>query len=119
MKLRTIVFVLFISVLLKLFLLYESIDGCAEIANGRIGVLTQDTEVGYFDGKATVFTLPQGLIVRDASAIGPGWFEAERFRIIITSNNKSLVDYSNNKDDLGNKYSEYYSTEIKNGTDKR
>lgn len=100
------------NVVLISALIYQALNGCAEIANGRIGVLSQDTKVGYFGGDKTVFTLPKGLVVREASATGAGWFEPIRFRIVVTSDNESLVDYSVSKEQLDGQYNEYYSAEI-------
>ena len=117
MKTKFLILALTISAFLNIVLFYlfafQALEGCAEIANGRIGVLTKDTEVGYFDGNATVFTLPKGLVVREASASGAGWFEPKRFRIVVTSDSESLVDYSINKEKLEGQNSEYYSAEIR------
>ena len=92
--------------------LYQALNGCAEIANGRIGVLSKDIEVGYFGSDKTIFTLPKGLAVREASATGADWFEPYRFRIVVTSDTESLVDYSVNEKKLKDQDSEYYSAEV-------
>ncbi len=89
----------------------QFLNGCAEIPNGRIGVLNQDVEAGYFDSDKAVFTLPKGLVVREASASGAGWFEPFRFRIVITSEGDDLVDYSKINEEPKDQNSEYYSAD--------
>ena len=42
--------------------------GCAEIEDGRTGVLGR-----------VLFTLPKGLVVREASATAADWFEPQLF----------------------------------------
>ncbi|MEL4897368.1 hypothetical protein [Crocosphaera sp. Alani8] len=112
-KLKTItIFMLILSVLFNLSLLSELIGRC-EVSNGRIGVLTQDIEIGHLKEKTTVFTLPKGLTVREVSATRSDLANLYKFRFVITSNSESLIDYSNNKGDLSNTYSEYYSTKNK------
>ncbi|MCB2141269.1 hypothetical protein KQH27_01015 [bacterium] len=86
--------------------------GCAEIANGRIGVLSKDTEIGYFGSDESIFMLPKGLVVSETSATGVDWFEPYRFRIVVTSDTESLVDYSVNAKELKDQDSEYYSAEV-------
>jgi hypothetical protein len=83
-----------LNLALALLLVYVVIEGTPEIANGKIGVLKQDLEIGRFGDNKTIFMLPKGLLVRDASAYGMGWFEPHRFRLVVTSGNKDLVDYS-------------------------
>lgn len=75
--------------------------------------MAQETKIGFFDGDTTVFTLPKGLVVREASATGAGWFEPYRFRIVVTSDSESLVDYSINEKKINGQNSEYYSAEIR------
>jgi hypothetical protein len=111
---KTLLVVLVLSVLLNVglagSLIYVGLMGCAETPNGKLGVLTRDLAVGRFDGRETVFTLPKGLVVRDASATGADWFEPHRFRLVITSESDGLVDYSKppEKADDG----EYYSADV-------
>ena len=108
--------ILTISILLNIALVViladKALMGCAEIANGRIGVLAQDIEVGYFGGNTTVFTLPKGLVVREASATGVDWFEPNRFRLVVTSERESLVDYSVKEEQQTRQDSEQYSADI-------
>jgi hypothetical protein len=107
---------LVISVILNFGLAYmlfaQAMDGCAEDPNGRVGVLIQDVEVGVFDTDETLFTLPKGLVVREASASGAGWFEPYRFRIVVTANNERFVDYEPSDEDLAVQSAEYYSAEV-------
>lgn len=80
----------------------------------RIGVLTKDLEVGSFSGTATIFRLPKGLTVRDASPrffAAVGQFEPHRFSIIITSENESVVNYHVARSNL-HLHQEYYSAEL-------
>ena len=112
--------ILSISIVLNIALLgvvifgfIKALEGCVEIPNGRIGVLKNDLEIGYFDNSTKVFTLPKGLVVKEASATGAGWFEPYRFRLVVTSDNENLVDYTNkNIESLPNN-SEYYSADIR------
>lgn len=92
----------------------KALEGCAEIPNGRIGVLKNDLEIGYFNNTTKIFTLPKGLVVKEASATGAGWFEPFRFRLVVTSDNNNLVDYSNKKIEFLKNDSEYYSADIRN-----
>jgi hypothetical protein len=87
------------------------LEGCAEIADGRVGLLKRDIEVGSFESGEPYFKLPAGIVVRDASATGADWFEPHRFRIVITSNDESLVDYSSDITIPEDQDSEYYSAE--------
>jgi len=89
-------------------------DGCAEMSEGRIGVLKQDVEVGVFDTNEAIFTLPKGLVVREASASGAGWFEPYRFRIVVTANNERFVDYEIGDETSEGRDGEFYSAEISN-----
>lgn len=119
LNLKSFIFkiVLFFSLLLNLVLIckiiHQALDGCAEIANGRIGVLTKDVEVGLFQGEGVIFKLPKGLVVREASATGAGWFEPYRFRIVVTSDEESIVDYSQSGQVPEGQNSEYYSVKIR------
>lgn len=109
---------LFISILLNIFLVlavifswfYNALIGCSEIANGKLGVLKRDVQVGLFDKEERIFTLPKGLAVLDTHATGMGYFEPYRFRIVITSDDKDLVDYSSEeKAKAFNPHGNYYS----------
>jgi len=109
--------ILSISIILNLVLagilivgFFKILEGCAEIPNGRIGVLNKNLDIGYFGNSKKVFSLPKGLVVKEASATGAGWFETNRFRIVITSDDDNLVNYHDIKPLLNN--SEYYSADI-------
>ena len=105
-----------ISVILNFGLAYVlfamAMNGCAEEPDGRVGVLIQDVEVGVFDTDETLFTLPRGLVVREASASGAGWFEPYRFRIVVTADNERFVNYEASDEDLAVQSAEYYSAEV-------
>lgn len=107
---------LIVSLVLNFGLAYmlfaQAMDGCAEDPDGRVGVLTRDVEVGVFDTDEILFTLPKGLVVREASASGAGWFEPYRFRIVVTANNERFVDYEPSDEDLAVQNAEYYSAEV-------
>lgn len=90
--------------------LITAIEGKTDAPNGRIGVLVKEVQVGAFNSDTVMFTLPKGLVVRDASVSGAGWFEPHRFRIVITSDDTSLVDYSS-KASLAQQ-TEHYSADV-------
>ncbi|MCG8550318.1 MAG: hypothetical protein MI799_07945 [Desulfobacterales bacterium] len=116
MKSKIIILTFALSILLNLclvvILFYQALNGCAKIADGRIGRLAEDTQIGFFGDSETLFTLPKGLVVRDASATGAGWFEPYRFQIVITSDNEALVDYSINERPPVKQDGEYYSADV-------
>lgn len=89
----------------------QGLNGCAEISDGKLGVLSKDIRVGIFDSDSAVLKLPKGLVVRDASARGAGYFEPHRFKIVVTSEDKSLVDYSVDTQ-ARNPHGEFYSADI-------
>ena len=81
----------------------------------ELGRLEKDIEIGYFSGDSTVFILPKGLTVRNASERGIsaiGQFENDRFQIIVTSDDRKMVNYDLPKDSL-NTFGNFYSSEIK------
>ena len=112
MKTFALICSLALNVCLGVFLLYLTLEGCAEVADGRFGVLARDIDVGVFDTSEVLFALPKGLVVRDASATGADWFEPHRFRIVVTSDDANLVDYSHDVVPLSGPASEYYSSEV-------
>lgn len=80
----------------------------------RVGVLTRDLEIGSFSGTKTLFRLPKGLTVRDASPqflAAIGQFEPYRCSIVITSEDEALVDYHVARASL-HQHQEYYSAEL-------
>jgi len=115
MKSAALIISMILNFGLAFMLFAKAMDGCAEEPDGRVGVLTQDVEVGVFDTNETIFTLPKGLVVREASASGAGWFEPYRFRIVVTANNERFVDYEPSEEDLAVQNGEYYSAEISEG----
>ena len=101
-----------LNVVLAAAALYMGLTGCAEIANGRVGVLVRDLPVGRFGGSDAIFTLPRGLVVRDASATGADWFEPHRFRIVVTTEDTNLVDFSAGAALPDDRSTEYYSADL-------
>lgn len=83
-----------LNLLLAGWLLELGLNGCAEVADGKLGVLRRELKVGPFGSDRSLFTLPKGLRVRNASATGAGWFEPHRFRLVVTSEDPNLVDYA-------------------------
>jgi hypothetical protein len=80
-----------------------------------LGRLEKDIEIGYFGGNKTLFKLPKGLYVRNASQRGIsaiGQFENERFEIVITSDNSDLINYDLPKDSL-RVFNNFYSVDIR------
>ena len=76
----------------------------------RTGILAKDLKVGIFDKKETIFTLPKGLTVKDASPRGLDAidrFEPYRFTIEVSTDDNNLIDYSNplKRHEFGNLYS--------------
>lgn len=59
-----------------------------------------------------MFTLPKGLLVRDASASGMDWFEPHRFRIVITSDDPGLLESVGTSATDRELNSEYYSADV-------
>ncbi len=94
-------------------ILYLILQGTPEIKHGRYGVLKENVDIGRFGETKKIFSLPKGLMVRDASASGMDWFEPNRFRVVITSERENLVDYSIDQKKAKSKYGEYYSADIK------
>jgi len=112
MKTVALVVSVFLNIGLAILLFLQLMDGCAEMSDGRVGILNQDVEVGVFDSSETLFTLPEGLVVREASASGAGWFEPYRFRIVVTASNERFVNYEPSTDELAEQDAEFYSAEV-------
>jgi hypothetical protein len=112
MKTFALTLSVFLNIVLAGLLIYSMLEGCAEIANGRIGELTQDIKVGYFGSNKSVFTLPKGLVVREASATGADRFEPHRFRLIVTTENEHLVNYTTRGRSEIEQHNEFYSADI-------
>ena len=68
-----------------------------------------DIELGRFGVKKKLFVLPKGLLVKDVSATGMDYFEPNRFKIIVTSEQDNLVDYTIDQKAASANYGEYYS----------
>jgi len=112
MKTFALIFSITLNFILGGLLLYVVLQGCAEVANGKVGILSDEIKIGIFGSNKVLFTLPKGLVVRDASATGADWFEPHRFRIIVTSDNPALVDYSQKIEPLSDQHAELYSAEV-------
>jgi hypothetical protein len=103
-----------ISILLNVFFILAFVWNWLNSLSNELGRLEKDIEIGYFQSEKTVFRIPKGLTVRNVSQRGLGaigQFENERFSIVITSNDASLVNYDLPKDSLDT-FSNYYSAEI-------
>ena len=82
--------------------------------SNELGRLEKDIEIGYFQSDNSVFKIPKGLTVKNVSERGLGaigQFENERFSIVITSDDASLVNYDLPKDNL-DMFGNFYSAEI-------
>ncbi len=104
-----------ISILLNIIFLLGWFWNWANTPSYELGRLEKDIEIGYFTGKTTKFVLPKGLTVRNVSQRGIsaiGQFENERFEIVITSDDPSLINYDLSKDSL-DAFGNYYSADIK------
>lgn len=80
----------------------------------ELGRLEKDVEIGIFTSDSTIFLIPKGLTVRNVSQRGIGaigQFENERFEIVITSDDPSLVNYDLPKDSL-QQFGNYYSADV-------
>ena len=77
----------------------------------ELGILNESIDVGLFGQSGTIFKLPKGLTVENIAPRGInaiGQFENERFSIIITSDQRNLVNYDVKEDKIhpnGNYYS--------------
>ena len=82
--------------------------------SNQLGRLEKDIEIGYFQSDNSIFKIPKGLTVKNVSERGLGaigQFENERFSIVITSDDPSLVNYDLLKDSL-DMFGNFYSAEI-------
>lgn len=110
--------ILTLSILLNIFfglnLALEKVNS----PNYKLGVLTQDVNVGFFANDSTIFKLPKGIIVRNVSPRGVaaiGQFENHRFEIIVTTDKEDLVNYNLPKNNLSQN-GNYYSADKSAGT---
>ena len=103
-----------ISILLNVFFILTFVWNWLNSPSNELGRLEKDIEIGYFQSDKSVFRIPKGLTVRNVSQRGLGaigQFENERFSIVITSDDASLVNYDLPKDSLDT-FGNYYSAEI-------
>jgi hypothetical protein len=79
----------------------------------RSGVLTKNIKIGNFGDKQTIFTLPKGLTVQDATPRGFAaidLFEPYRFTITVTTEDMKLVDYDYKR--MKHEFGSLYSADI-------
>ena len=103
-----------LSILLNVFFILAFVWNWLNSPSNELGRLEKDIEIGYFQSDKSVFRIPKGLTVRNVSQRGLGaigQFENERFSIVITSYDASLVNYDLPKDSL-DMFGNYYSAEI-------
>ena len=103
-----------LSILLNVFFILAFVWNWLNSPSNELGRLERDIEIGYFQSDKFVFRIPKGLTVRNVSQRGLGaigQFENERFSIVITSDDASLVNYDLPKDSL-DMFGNFYSAEI-------
>ena len=103
-----------LSILLNVFFILAVVWNLLNSPSNELGRLEKDIEIGYFQSDKSVFRIPKGLTVKNVSQRGLaaiGQFENERFSIVITSDDASLVNYNLPKDSL-DMFENYYSAEI-------
>ena len=92
-----------ISILINIIFLLGYFWNWINTPSYEIGRLEKDIEIGRFSSDSTIFKIPKGITVRNASQRGLnaiGQFENERFEIVITSDDQNLVNYDLPKDSL-------------------
>lgn len=99
-----------LSVLLNILLGWSLLIKQFNAPEIKTGILTKDIKIGRFGGKDTIFTLPKGLTVENATPRGfdaIDRFEPYRFSIVVSSDKDNLVDYSDKmkRQEYGNLYS--------------
>ncbi|MBE0663155.1 MAG: hypothetical protein IH597_11905 [Bacteroidales bacterium] len=103
-----------ISMLLNVLFILAFVWNWLNSPSNELGRLEKDIEIGYFQSDSSVFRIPKGLTVKNVSERGLvaiGQFENERFSIVITSEDASLVNYDLPKDSL-DLFGNFYSAEI-------
>ena len=101
---------IFLNVIFILFFAWNWLNS----PTNELGRLEKEIEIGYFLSDSSVFKIPKGLTVKNMSERGLGaigQFENERFSIVITSNDASLVNYNLPKDSL-DMFGNFYSAEL-------
>jgi len=92
-----------ISILINIIFLLGYFWNWLNTPSYEIGRLEKDIEIGRFSSDSTIFRIPKGITVKNASQRGLnaiGQFENERFQIVITSDDRDLVNYDLPKDSL-------------------
>ncbi len=110
MKKRLFGISIFMNVIFILLFAWNSLNS----PSNELGRLEKDIEIRYFQSENAVFRIPKGITVKNVSERGLdaiGQFENERFSIVITSDDASLVNYDLPKDSL-DMFDNFYSAEI-------
>ena len=100
-----------ISVSLNILLIGKLVLENFNTPTFQLGKLTKSVNFGFFGKDTTYFVLPKGMTVRNVSPRGIaaiGQFENNRFDIILTTEDETLVDYNISRNKLlpfGNYYS--------------
>jgi len=95
---------------LGLTALLNALKGCPE-TTGNLFVLKKPVSARCPGSGGELFTLPPGLVVQDVSATGAGWFEVNRFKLVITTDDTALAVplHDSTLDKCGHGY--YYSAD--------
>jgi hypothetical protein len=89
-----------LTIALAISWLLFALSGCPE-TNGELMVLQKDVSARCPGKGSELFTLPKGLVVQDVSASGAGFFETNRFKIVITTDDETYTETLT--DSLGDK----------------
>lgn len=103
-----------ISILINVIFILVFLFNWLISPTNELGRLEKDLDIGYFQSDNSFFRIPKGITVKNVSQRGIGaigQFENERFSIVITSNDGSLVNYNVPKDSL-DMFGNYYSAEV-------
>jgi hypothetical protein len=114
MKIKTVVMTcsIFLNLILIVLLTYNVLNGYPEARFGKYGRLDKNIVLGRFGEKQKLFILPKGLLVKNVSATGMDYFEPNRFKAIVTSDQDDLVDYTIDQKAAESSHGEYYSADI-------
>lgn len=83
---------------------------------GDLMILQKDVSARCPGKGGEIFRLPKGLVVQDVTASGAGWFEANRYKIVITTDDTELarvmIDSADDKCGHGYYYSADHNSEF-------